>query len=145
MKRFALMAALAAVSLSACAPVVDAVTGGPVTVSDKSKLDEQVGLTATLAYTAAARAAALAIQTGLVKNPATIQRIGQLDARAYAAVQALRQAYLAVNGTAYLAALSQARQAVADLLAAVRGPSASNAKANHYVQLADAALATKGV
>jgi hypothetical protein len=144
MKRIGLMAALVAVALSACAPVVDAVTGGPVTVSDRTKVDEQVGLTVTLAYTAASRAAALAINTGLVTDRATIARIGQLDARAYAAVQAVRTAYLAANGTGYLSALTQARQAVADLLAAVKGPSASNAKASHHVQLADAMLAAKG-
>jgi hypothetical protein len=147
MRKLMLVLAASSLALTGCAGLgtaANVVTGGPVTVADQTKVDEQLGLSLTLAYTAAARAAALAISTGLVSNQATIAKIGQLNSRAYAAVTAVRSAYLAANGSAYLAAVSQARAAIGDLLAAVRGPSASNAKASHNVQLADAALAAEG-
>lgn len=120
MKRIALLLAAFALPLSACA-VPSAVAGGPVAVADQTKLDEQIGLSLTLAYTAAARAAALAIETGLVKDRAAIARIGDLNRRAYAAVTAVRAAYLAGNSASYLSAITQARGAIGDLLAAVKG------------------------
>jgi hypothetical protein len=102
MRRIGLLAACLALAATACTPLVNAVTGGPGTVANKTVLDEQVGLTLTLAYTAASRAAGLAISTGLVKDHATIVRIGQLDSKAYAAVQAVRAAYVAANSASYL-------------------------------------------
>ena len=60
----------------------------------------------------AARAAALAINTGVIKDKAQIARIGQLNTRAYQAVLAVRAAYLAANASGYAAALSQARAAI---------------------------------
>ncbi len=106
--------------LSGCTTIAPAALQ-PVTYADQTKIDEQVGLTVTLAYTAAARAAALAISTGLVKDRATIARIGHLDQRAYNAVLAVRAAYEAGNSANYLSALTQAQAAIADLLAAVKG------------------------
>jgi hypothetical protein len=122
MKRIAL--ALAALSLASCGTlgeVASVASGGPVVVADRVKIDEQVGLTVTLAYTAAARAAAFAISTGLIKDRAQIARIGVLNNRAYQAVLAVRTAYTASNATGYLSALTMARQSVADLLAALKG------------------------
>ncbi len=119
MRKLILALALSA-SLTACT-VVDTATGGPVAAANQTKLDEQVGLTVTLAYTAAARAATLAIQTGFIKDQATIARIGELNTRAYAAVLAVRDAYAAGNSAGYLSGVSQARAAIGDLLAAVGG------------------------
>jgi hypothetical protein len=118
-------ACLAALVLSGCTAATQAVTGGPVVVADQTKLDEQVGLSLTLAYTAAAKAAALAITladaSGHPLSSATVQKIGQLDQRAFAAVTAVRAAYLAGNGSNYLSAISGARAAVNDILAAIGG------------------------
>lgn len=119
MKKFLLAIAASSLALGGCTTVGP--YGSPVVVANQSKIDEQIGLTVTLAYTASARAAALAINTGLIKDPAAIQRIGQLDARAYAAVLAVRSAYQAGNSADYLSALSQAQSAIADLLAATKG------------------------
>ena len=75
----------------------------------------------TLAYTAAARSAALAIRTGLIKNPATIRRIGELDSRAFLAVQGVRSAYLAGTERNYADALGSANVALGQLLDASKG------------------------
>jgi hypothetical protein len=93
----------------------------PVAVADRTKVDEQAGITVTLAYTAAARAAALAIDAGLVKDPAKVARIGQLDNQAYAAVQAVRTAYSAANAADYATAIARANAAVSALTAASKG------------------------
>lgn len=122
MRRLALAIAALSLGLGACTPTPPLT---PSSVANQTKLDEQVGLTVTLAYTAAARAAALAIKTGLVKDKATIARIGELDKRAYAAVLGVRAAYQAGNATDYLSALTQARTAIAALLGAARDPVAS--------------------
>ena len=120
-----LLTCLLAVPIAACHTVGAVATGGPAVVADQTKLDEQVGLSLTLASTAASRAAALAITAGVITDRATIAKIGQLDSRAYAVVQAVRSAYLAGNGTNYLAAIEAARKAVNDLLVSVGGKAVS--------------------
>lgn len=119
-----LLATCLAFALCSCG-VTPAITGGPVTVADQTKLDEQLGLTITLAYTGTAKAAGLAIEaaaaTGHPLSNATLDRINAARAKAYALVTATRQAYLAGNSTNYLTAATQARQAIADLLAVVKG------------------------
>lgn len=125
MTRFPLLAACAlALSAAGCMPPKLGLPAGPAAISDATKIDEQAALTVTLAYTAAARAAALAIETGLVKDRATIARIGALDRRAYAAVQAAERAYRAGNAASFAAALVDARAAIGILLSSVKGPSA---------------------
>lgn len=123
MHKFLLVIA-ASFALASCG-ITSALTGlpsSPAAAANQTKLDEQVGLTVTLAYTAAARAAALAIRVGIVKDAATIAKIGELDGKAYAAVLAVRQAYLAGNSDGYLSAITQAREAATALLAAITGP-----------------------
>ena len=93
----------------------------PAALSDRTKVDEQAALTITLAYTGAARAAAIAIETGFVSDPATVRRIGHLDQVAYAAVKATNGAYRAGNAADYQTALGEARTAVSAFLAAVQG------------------------
>lgn len=121
--RRSILAVCAALALCSCA-TLPPVTGGPVVVADQTKLDEQVGLTVTLAYTAAAKAAGLAIEaaaaTGHPLSNAQLDRINAARAKAYALVTATRQAYLAGNSANYLVAIQQAHAAVADLLAAVK-------------------------
>lgn len=126
MRRIALLLAVASsIALSGCG-VTSALTGipaSPAAVTSQTKLDEQVGLLVTLSYTAAARAAALAIRLKLpfADEPSEVVRIGQLNKRAYAAVLAVHDAYKAANASGYLSALTQARAAISDLLAAAKG------------------------
>ena len=70
-----LMAIAATLMLAACDPGAILSTGSlpaPAAIADQTKVDEQTGIAVTLAYTAAAKATALAIETGLVKDPVTI-------------------------------------------------------------------------
>jgi hypothetical protein len=107
----------AALPLGACDTLMAGQVPGPASVSDRTKLDEQVGIAVTLAYTAAAKAAGLAIETGLIKNQDTIRRIGAADQKAYAAVMAVRSAYLTVNATEYTEALARANAALSEFTA----------------------------
>src|SRR5690242_17257829 len=113
------LAAASSLALTACGPTA-AVIPGPAVIADRTKADEQAGITVTLAYTAAARAAALAITSGVVSDPAKVKRIGELDSRAYAAVQAVRQAYLTANAASYAEALANANAAIAAFTAATK-------------------------
>jgi hypothetical protein len=102
-----------AASLSACGPALNSgIVPGPNVVSDRTKVDEQAGITVTLAYVAASKLAGLAIETGLVKDKVTIQRIGLLDRQAFDAVSAVRAAYDAGNAASYADALVKANVAL---------------------------------
>ena len=108
------------VPLSSCASLgVERLPSSPSELSDRTKLDEQAALTATLAYTAAARAAALAIETGLVSDPETIALIGDVNRKAYAGVRAVAVAYQAGNADDYVAAVQSARADISALLDAI--------------------------
>lgn len=120
MNRFFPALAALSLGLTGCATMPGGLPS-PASVADRTTIDEQAGITVTLAYTAAARAATLAIQTGLVRDPATIAQIKALDTRAYNAVLAMRAAYTAANSSGYASALVQANGAIGDFLAAVKG------------------------
>lgn len=121
---FALCTALA---LSACgvASMLTGIPTSPSAVADRTKVDEQAGITVTLAYTAASKAAALAIRTGLVTSAATIKRIGELDTKAYAAVVAVHDAYKAANAASYGAAIAKANAVIGELVALAGGGTSS--------------------
>lgn len=114
--------ALVACGPGSTAPPTSAGSVAPPTAAqtfgDHTKVDEQIGLTVTLGYTAAARAAKLAIDTGVIRDKATIARIGVLSEAAADKVDALRFAYLGGNSTDIATALSNARSAIALLLSA---------------------------
>lgn len=93
----------------------------PSDQADRTTLDEQTALSVELAYQAANKAATLGITSGLIRDNATIRRIGEADRQAYAAVQAVRAAYLAGNAADYLTASQQARAAVGAILSALNG------------------------
>lgn len=112
MKRALIAIALA---LSACSQTPPT---SPGQVANQTVLDEKAAIGVETAYTAAARAAAMAIRGGLVTDPARIARIGQIDTQAHRAVQAVRAAYKAGNATSYRVAFDQAEAALKDLLAA---------------------------
>lgn len=117
--------ALASLLLLALAPGC-ATTGSlpsPQSVAQTSRIDEQAALAVTLAYTAAARAALVSIEAGIVTDRATIARIGELNERAHAAVRAVDHAYRAGNAASLALALSEARAAVALFLSSIDGAS----------------------
>lgn len=119
----AMFACLLVFPMMGCASVPDRIPSSPAAVADKETIDEQAALTLTLAYTGAARAAALAIETGLVDDPKVIARIGELDVAAFGAVKAAESAYRAGNADSYALALVEARAAVGALLSSVKGES----------------------
>lgn len=119
-----LLALCVPLALSACAPTISTVASAgaatadaigvppPSTIADKTALDEKAAIGAETAYTLAARAAGLAIKAGIVNNPATIRRIGELDNQAFLALAGLRAAYRAGNAVAYVAAFNEAKTAI---------------------------------
>ena len=125
---------LAALVLSACGAVtggLESIPPSPSAVADRTKLDEQAGITVTIAYTATSKAAGLVITSAAaVGRPlpaATVRRIGELDKAAFDAVTAVRQAYLAANNASYLAAMVQANAAIRALLNAASAARTSEA------------------
>ena len=106
--------AVGAVGLAASAPA-------PAVLADRTKIDETAGQLITTAYTGFARLAAFAIQSGAIRDPATIRRIGELDNAAYAAVLGVRRAYEAGNSRSYGEALAKAKEALAAFLDATKG------------------------
>lgn len=119
----------AALALSACttgqaihsagtvaAATADAVGApAPVTYAGKTTLDEKGAIGAETTFTLAAKGATLAIKTGLVSDPATIGRIGDVRAKAYAALLKVRAAYRLGNATSYSAAFREFETAISDL------------------------------
>jgi len=104
MKRLILPFMLA---LGACTSI-PAVPPAPVVAADQTKLDEQAGLAITSAYRAAVAAARLANQIRPF-SVATKAKAADLDAKAFAAVAAVRTAYEAGNATSYAEAVTKAR------------------------------------
>lgn len=118
-----MIVALAATILVACGVPGSVGTNplpNPVELADRTKVDEQAALTVNLAYTAAAKAAALAIRTGIVSDTATIKRIGELDMKAKAAVDAVNYAYRTANADGYAVAVGRAQSAVSELLSVIK-------------------------
>jgi hypothetical protein len=112
-----LLVAGLALALSACATLP--APPAPVTVADRTRLDEQTALSVELAYQAAATAVLTASRAGLV--PASARpALAAADRRAFAAVRAVRAAYDAGNATGYAGAVEAARAAIASLLTAIR-------------------------
>lgn len=113
-----LMIALVApmLMLAGCQPT--GIPTSPGQIANQTVLDEKGAIAVETAYTAAARAAALAIRSGLVTDSTKIARIGQLDRQAFAAVQSVRAAYNTGNASSYQSAFLQAQTAVSNLLAA---------------------------
>lgn len=123
MKRTILLTA--ALVLSACTPSGIASTGAtaadvagvpaPVTVADKTLLDEKALTGIELAYKAARIAVELGVDTGVIKG-ATATRFAALDNQAFLAVTTARSAYRTGNAPSYRTALSEAQAAIAGIL-----------------------------
>lgn len=87
----------------------------PVTYADRTTLDEKAAIGAETTFTLAAKGATLAIKTGLVSEPATIVRIGEIRGKAYAALLKVRAAYRTGNADSYSAAFREFETAIRDL------------------------------
>lgn len=111
MKRAFIFAAL--LSLAAChaGPVQS-----PGNVADSTALDEQIGITATNAYTAASKLGTALAASGVIDKA----QFKAADQKGYEAVQALHTAYLAGNSTNYVAAASNAYAAAAQITALIK-------------------------
>ncbi len=91
-------------------------TSAPVAVADQTVLDEKAGIAAEVAYTAVAKAIVVSIRAGLITDRAKLEKIRDLDAKAYAALQATRAAYKSGNALSYSAALAEGNLAVRSIL-----------------------------
>jgi hypothetical protein len=83
----------------------------PVTVADRTLLDEKVATTATVSYSAASRLGARLAKAGLIDKA----RFKALDNQGFEAVLALEKAYRAANAASFRAALDQINAAVASI------------------------------
>lgn len=109
MKRLIIAAALA---VAGCTTLPTA----PSYVAEQTVLDERGAIAVELAYKAARMAVEAATDAGAIRGE-TAARFAELDNQAYGAVRAARSAYRAGNAASYEAALTEARGAVAQLLA----------------------------
>lgn len=116
--------ALAIAALSACAlPAAPAgIPAAPVEVADKTVLDERAAFGVELAYEAFRSAVELGVDAGLIKG-ARATALANLDSRAYQALLVARAAYDAGNAESYSSALSNAREAISDGIALIKGRS----------------------
>lgn len=96
--------------------VADTYLPAPVVVADKTQLDETVGRAVNLAYKGARIACELAVDLGQIKGERAA-RFQVLNRQAYAAVQAVDQAYRVGNAASYKQAAERATPLVAQLLA----------------------------
>ena len=90
-----LLLCLGAMSLCACATPVSL---QPVTYADQTKIDEQFGVTAELAYKSWRLAVETGVSSGLIKGQVAAH-VAQLDNQLYAALTAVEHAYAAGNST----------------------------------------------
>ena len=119
MKR--LFVAMAALCLCACA-AVPTPPPPPVAIADQTTLDEQIGLGATTAYRGAVAVARLANRVKPF-SPSTRTKAAELDAKAFAAIAAMRAAYEAGNATDYRTAAGKARDLAEQIISLVGGVS----------------------
>lgn len=109
---------LAALSLTACAPMADIVGNNGTAISnaaDKTTLDEQAGIDATAGYTAASKLGYVLAKNGLIDKV----MFKDYDNKGYAAVQVIHDAYEAGNAANYITAIAKAKKARDDIAALV--------------------------
>jgi hypothetical protein len=109
-----LLTAFAALSLVGC--TTTGVPPSPESAADRTVVDEQAATDVELAYKGMRLAIELGVDAGVIKG-ASASRAAELDNKAYQALQVARAAYRAGNSSNYLAALAEARTAIADALA----------------------------
>lgn len=92
----------------------------PVTYANHTTVDEKAGIAIETAYNAWWRALDLSIDVGYV-TPAKAAAVAAIDNKAYAATLAAQHAYLAGNSSSFKAAEAEARAAIKEGLALVKG------------------------
>lgn len=122
MKRliFALCPALL-LALSACAPLgmlagLGTPPPAPVTLADRTTLDEQGLLGLELAYKGGRMAAEAGVDLGLIRGEVAL-KLAALDDKAFRALGAARAAYRAGNAASYTTALGEGQAAITGILA----------------------------
>jgi hypothetical protein len=115
-----LSACAAASAIPAAIGALPTIVGGPVTVSDRTTIDETAGRSVELAYMAARTAVEIAVDAGVLKGDRAA-KAQVLNRRAYDAVLAARAAYRAGNESSWLRASADARTAITQLLTAAKG------------------------
>ena len=118
MKRLLYATALSAAVMTSACNVAPPVT--PSTIAATTALDEQIAVSAELAYKAARLAIETGVDAGLIKG-GRATAVAAADRRAYAAVLAVRAAYRAGNAVSYATAAAEAQNAVSALLSAIKG------------------------
>lgn len=121
MRRLLFIAAPVAMLLSGCAGMLSALTAPPPpsALANKTVLDEQGDYAVQLAYKAARTYLEFKVDSGKLKGAAA-RSAADFDNKAFAAISVVHRAYLAGNSNDYDAALTEARAAVAELLAALK-------------------------
>lgn len=104
MRKFLLSLCLLALPLAACTTVPTTLPT-PSTVSNKTVLDEQAGITVNLAYKAWRVLVEAGVKSGQIKGQLA-GRIADIDNQLYSAVQAVDAAYAAGNSADYAAAIT---------------------------------------
>lgn len=125
---FASLALCACTALGAVSTAVGVATSAadaagvapPVTYANHTTIDEKAGIAIEVAYNAWYRLLELAIDTGFVK-PANAAQLAAIDNKAYAATLVAQRAYLAGNASSFKAAETEARAAIREGLALVKG------------------------
>lgn len=91
----------------------------PAIIANRTVLDEHALTALELAYKAERLALETAVDAGLLKG-GNATTASTLDNRAYGALSAARAAYSAGNAATYSAALTQAKLAISQALAAIK-------------------------
>lgn len=118
---FLAVAALAACALPGPLSSPTASVPPPAELANRTELDERAALGVELAYSAFVTAAELAVDAGVLRGE-NATRVAALDARAYQALAVARAAYDTGNAETYSSALLNARTAIAEAVALIKGP-----------------------
>ena len=99
---------IAAAVLSASLPGCSTIPASPATVSDRTILDERVGIGAELAYTTATKLGTVLATAGLIDK----EKFKALDRDAYTSLRAVRAGYQAGNAKVYADSITRVQEAV---------------------------------
>ena len=120
MHKLLALAVLFFVSACGVVPPVSSVPVAPVSVADRTILDEKTLTAVELAYRAARTLAELGVDTGRLKG-ASAAKAQVLNRKAYAALGVMRSAYRTGNAASWGQAYGEAQGAIAGILALTGG------------------------
>ena len=120
MRRRLIFGAALAATLSGCGalPLLTGLSAPPppVTVADRTMLDEQALTALELAYKGGRMAAEAGVDLGLIRGEVAL-KVARIDEQAFTALGAARAAYRAGNAASYSNALRDSQASIATLLA----------------------------